>query len=386
MPRSILPAYDTTPAEAAGESPPVGDEREEAPPPRTVGSHGRLLLHFAATIPLEYLSLLSREENWSNSLLLNRLLRACFLPKYLKDLCTMLGHRGYLSNIGVIRTWLLFVAMALAGHVCGCGFFFVARRQALDGAALTWPEAYGLYAVETSITAEGQRHVALIMESTLTEAYVVSLYWAYITMITTGFGDIVPLNTGETAWCIFSMFVGVVITAMTIANLQRTIGQFDAARLTYQRKMELIEKFLRHRRLPADLQRRVTAFYDYQWQVLRGADEERLLRELPRSLQQRVANYMCRDIIAALPLLRGANRALLNVSARLREVTRLRGLLARARWLLPLPWLVPLPWLLLLPWLMLLLWRMLLPWLMLLLWRMLLPWLMRCRGHRCCRG
>jgi len=108
------------------------------------------------------------------------------------------------------------------------------------------------------------------------------------------------------------MFVGVIITALTIANLQRTIGQFDAARLNFQRKMELIKIFMQYRCLPKDIQDRVMSFYDYQWRVLKGADEEKFLMELPRTLQQQVTNYMCRDIIASLPILRRANRALLN--------------------------------------------------------------------------
>lgn len=36
------------------------------------------------------------------------------------------------------------------------------------------------------------------------------------------------------------------------------------------------------------------------------------LAELPSTLQQQVTNFMCRDIIASLPILRNANNALLN--------------------------------------------------------------------------
>ncbi len=38
----------------------------------------------------------------------------------------------------------------------------------------------------------------------------------------------------------------------------------------------------------------------------------KFLAELPRTLQQQVTNFMCRDIIASLPILRNANNALLN--------------------------------------------------------------------------
>ena len=38
----------------------------------------------------------------------------------------------------------------------------------------------------------------------------------------------------------------------------------------------------------------------------------KFLAELPSTLQQQVTNFMCRDIIASLPILRNANNALLN--------------------------------------------------------------------------
>lgn len=38
----------------------------------------------------------------------------------------------------------------------------------------------------------------------------------------------------------------------------------------------------------------------------------KFLAELPRTLQQQVTNFLCRDIIASLPILRNANNALLN--------------------------------------------------------------------------
>ena len=127
-----------------------------------------------------------------------------------------------------------------------------------------------------------------------------------------GFGDVVPLHMAETRWCIFSTFVGVIITAFTIGNLQRTIGQVDETRLGFQRKMEMVKKFMNFRNLPSETQERVSQFYDYRWKVLKGADEERFLLELPRSLQQQVGNFLCRDLVASLPILRKANRSLLN--------------------------------------------------------------------------
>jgi hypothetical protein len=69
------------------------------------------------------------------------------------------------------------------------------------------------------------------------------------------------------------MFVGVLITALTIANLQLLVTNLDASRLNFQRKIEVVKKFMHYRKLPANLQDRILSFYDYQWTVLKGADE-----------------------------------------------------------------------------------------------------------------
>lgn len=86
----------------------------------------------------------------------------------------------------------------------------------------------------------------------------------------------VPLYIHETIWCIFSMFIGVMITTLTIANLQLLVINLDASRLNFQQKIELIKKFMHYRNLPPYLQDRMLSFYEYQWTVLKGADEEKV--------------------------------------------------------------------------------------------------------------
>lgn len=111
------------------------------------------------------------------------------------------------------------------------------------------------------------------------------------------------------------MILGVIITTCAIANLQLLVTNADAAYAEHQHKTEAIAKYMKYRRLPNDLQNRIMEFYRYQWDLLKGADEVKYLEELPSSIQQQVANFMCRDLIASLPLLRKANLSLLNALA-----------------------------------------------------------------------
>ncbi len=43
--------------------------------------------------------------------------------------------------------------------------------------------------------------------------YVTSLYWAFVTMSTTGYGDYTPVGIAERTWCMFSMIINMGITA-----------------------------------------------------------------------------------------------------------------------------------------------------------------------------
>ncbi len=243
-----------------------------------------MLLFFASTAPLEYLAMVLSRVDLVSYVMMNRLLLLFYLPNYLSSVA-----RRYIKSSGIQRTWLLFFTMGMAAHLCACCFYYVAYQEAMNGVTTTWPEAAGIYLVDNNSS-----EPALTQMTSASEAYITSLYWACVTMITTGFGDIVPLHISETVWCIVSMFVGVIITALTIANIQSLVTSVDAPRLNFQRKMEMIKKYMRYRNLPRGLQDRVLAFYDYQWAQLKGADEAEFLAELPQTLQQQVTNFMRR--------------------------------------------------------------------------------------------
>ena len=150
---------------------------------RSNRSMWRVLLSCAATIPFEYASILFGGEWLANYFMANRLLRLFYLKDYLECLSIVLGKKGHFKNIGVRRTWALFFFMALAGHLCGCGFYYVARKEAENGFVMTWPEIARIYTIESKMNSKGSHQAELIMESTLFEAYIKSLYWAYITMV-----------------------------------------------------------------------------------------------------------------------------------------------------------------------------------------------------------
>lgn len=137
-----------------------------------------LLLSMFACLPLEYASLVMEfKAGIINYLMLNRVIIVMRLPSYIEDLADYFEARG-LQNIGIQRAWKLFFAMAIAGHWCCCVFFAVGKMEAMSG-DLSWTEDLGI--LERQEIESGKQSIVMI--ESVTNAYIQSLYWAYITMV-----------------------------------------------------------------------------------------------------------------------------------------------------------------------------------------------------------
>jgi len=137
------------------------------------------------TLPFEYISLFT-DTKYTNFLLLNRALRVTFLPIYLSDIAGILEQKKFIRNIGLQRTWKLFLTMALAGHWCGCIFFLISKYEAMKGGTSTWPQEIGIYDVKSNTLArDGSPIFEIEMNQSEFFAYIQTLYWAYITMVRT---------------------------------------------------------------------------------------------------------------------------------------------------------------------------------------------------------
>ncbi len=187
----------------------------------------------------------------------------------------------------VLKLWFL---MCLSCHVCGCGLLLVHQIEIRNNDQInTW-------AINDDITFRA------INDNNVWFQYLRSIYWAVITMITTGLGDIVPITIPETIFVIFTQFTGMVITCAVIGNITTLMVNNDSQEALYQRKMDFLNNYMNYRKLPNDLRKRIYHYNQYMWQNLKGFNENVFLQQLPLRLQKLVSAAPTIEYIKYIPI------------------------------------------------------------------------------------
>jgi len=141
------------------------------------------------------------------------------------------------------------------------------------------------------------------------DQYLRALYWSITTIATIGYGDYTPDKNSnlQIGYTIGVMVFGVGMYGYIIGNVATLIANLDMARAFYRNKMEEINDFLRRKRVPADLQKRVRDYYAYLWETQRSVSAAPIAAELPHTLSQEILLFLNRTLIEKVSLFRNAD-------------------------------------------------------------------------------
>ena len=98
---------------------------------------------------------------------------------------------------------------------------------------------------------EDRPHVQQLVQSDLSLRYCASIYWAFTTMTTVGYGDINTSNDTERVFCIFAMLVGASVFGYVIGNVTVMMESFDMQAAFLHEKMDRVKEYLRDRKFPS---------------------------------------------------------------------------------------------------------------------------------------
>ena len=144
--------------------------------------------------------------------------------------------------------------------------------------------------------------------------YLQALYWSVMTLTTVGYDNIAvgEQTVPELGFTIFVMMLGVTMYAFIIGNVASVITDMNASRSRFREKLDRIQTYLREKKVPQGLQRKVRSYYQYMWEYNRDTStdflsvEKYYLNDLPRSLSAQISLCLNQNLIESVPMFRGA--------------------------------------------------------------------------------
>ena len=123
--------------------------------------------------------------------------------------------------------------------------------------------------------------------------YFTSVYWAFTTITTVGYGDIHAYNMWEMAVSILSMVIGVGVFNSVASTLNAELAAKTAAKMDGEKKMNTIAAFLALRHVPEGLAIEIREFYQRKFtHEIAEFDVSKLLAELPSVLATQLEEYV----------------------------------------------------------------------------------------------
>lgn len=248
-----------------------------------------MLIDFISFFPFSAFD--SNKQDSSNSPgSYNNLVRLLRLPKLyrifrISRLLKLLRHYNKIELVETIQEYFSiknsamrliksFFTILLCLHLAACFWYFSAR---IDGFGPdTWVTRYSY------------------LDSSLGTKYLVSIYWAFTTLCTVGYGDISGFTNLEKMICISWMICGLYFFSFTIGSLSSMMSSIDTKENVLLSKLAVIDEFSIEANLSKDLRNKLkhALRYSAEKRGFSWLDKLSIFNELPKPLRYEVAMNM----------------------------------------------------------------------------------------------
>ncbi|CAN0573553.1 unnamed protein product, partial [Ectocarpus sp. 12 AP-2014] len=126
-------------------------------------------------------------------------------------------------NPSVMSLLKMLVYMTYIAHILGCMWHWLVTFEA-EG--ISWASKFG---------------VEEVVQASLGTRYVASIYWAFTTMTTVGYGDIVVTTTVERCFCVVGMLIGATVFGYIVGNVSVMMESFDLQSALRTEKMDRVK-------------------------------------------------------------------------------------------------------------------------------------------------
>jgi hypothetical protein len=268
------------------------------------------IIDFASTFPIDRIieTFVGGGGNL-RSLKMIRFLRLIRLLKLLRllKLSKFVKGDGLEQNMSInpslIKLFKLLFVMVFLAHLIACFFYFIAYDPETDPSNPKFIPGKEMKVSWITKYATNYDHGVAIHDKA--EQYIIALYWTVVTMTAVGYGDVTATNDAERMFSIMAQVMGAGIFGFVIGDTSSMLEAMDLQGLVSKEKMNDTKEYMRDRKLPLGLQRRVRMYYQYYLKRKSIFDEETILADVSEGLRSKVVEEISRELVTKVRYFNG---------------------------------------------------------------------------------
>ncbi|XP_022132477.1 potassium channel AKT1 isoform X1 [Momordica charantia] len=188
---------------------------------------------------------------------------------------------------------LIFVCL-FAVHFAGCCFFLIASH--MSDPKKTW---MGLFVDD-------------FRQESLWYCYVTSIYWSIVTLTTTGYGDLHPVNEKEMSFVICYLFFVLGLQAYLIGNMTNLVVHGTGRTRKFRDTIQAASNFAQRNQLPVRLQEQMLAHLCLKHRTdSEGLQQQETVDALPKAIRSSISHHLFYSLVDSVYLFNGVSTDLI---------------------------------------------------------------------------
>jgi hypothetical protein len=271
-------------------------------------------IDLSASIPLEFINFLMQSRQSSligralSSAKFIRLVNLAKMLRLLKIWRIKELWAGFISNATMDIFGFLFIFIVIA-HTMACFMFwtgtfkdFVCKEESplctlddiMEEKRVTW--------ITRSYILTRDSGEVSVDELRMDYQYLISLYWAFTTMTTVGYGDLKPKTIYEVWALILCMLIGATTFSLLVGTVSHTIEIIQGSNF-WERTYSMLS-FMHGHRLQPDIRRRIRDFLGHERSAATHEIKGTLLEDLSPMVQKGILMNIHNGMLSSVPLFR----------------------------------------------------------------------------------